>query len=296
MRAIDPSQDAGIRIEAALAHALAQASSVNAPAKLSAAMTYAVFPGGARIRPRLTLSVAQACGDDLPALSGAAAAAVELLHCASLVHDDLPCFDGADTRRGKASVHKAFGEALAVLAGDGLIILAFETIAAADDTQPQRTVALSRIIAQATGMPGGIVAGQAWESEPSIDLVRYQQSKTGSLFAGAAKAGACAAGADAQPWAALGFKLGEAFQVADDIRDICCSAGEIGKPIGQDAAHGRPNAVTEIGLRGAVHRLSSLIDEAVASVPDCPGQAALREKIERESRQFLPKDAALAVA
>ena len=89
------------------------------------------FPGGARIRPRLCLAVAQACGEDQPAVTDAAAAAIELLHCASLVHDDLPCFDDAPIRRGKPSVHRAFGEQLAVLAGDALIVLAFETLALA---------------------------------------------------------------------------------------------------------------------------------------------------------------------
>ena len=94
-------------------------------------LRYAVFPGGARIRPRLCLAVAQACGEDQPAVTDAAAAAIELLHCASLVHDDLPCFDDAPLRRGKPSVHRAFGERLAVLAGDALIVLAFETLARA---------------------------------------------------------------------------------------------------------------------------------------------------------------------
>jgi geranylgeranyl pyrophosphate synthase len=97
-------------------------------AKLAAAMRHAVFPGGARIRPQLCLAVARACGDSDPALADAAAAAIELLHCASLVHDDLPCFDDAPLRRGRASVHCAFGERLAVLAGDALIVQAFQTL------------------------------------------------------------------------------------------------------------------------------------------------------------------------
>ena len=101
------------------------------PPLLAAAMRHAVFPGGARIRPQLCLAVARACGDAHPALADAAAAAIELLHCASLVHDDLPCFDDAATRRGQPSVHAAYGERLAVLAGDALIVLAFQTLAAA---------------------------------------------------------------------------------------------------------------------------------------------------------------------
>ncbi|WP_246683072.1 polyprenyl synthetase family protein, partial [Methylobacterium sp. WL9] len=110
--------DAGRRIETALDAAVAHAEAPGAPPRLAEAIRYAVFPGGHRIRPRLCLSVARACGDDDPAAADAAAAAIELLHCASLVHDDLPCFDDAPMRRQKASVHVAFGEPLAVLTGD----------------------------------------------------------------------------------------------------------------------------------------------------------------------------------
>ena len=117
-------------IEHSLSAALNTVIGPDCPPKLADAMRYSVFPGGARIRPRLALAVACACGQDDPAVANAAAAAIELLHCASLVHDDLPCFDDASTRRGKASVHRAFGERLAVLAGDALIVpnqLDFET-------------------------------------------------------------------------------------------------------------------------------------------------------------------------
>jgi len=110
--------DPATRIESTLADAVLLAEATGAPPRLAAAMRHAVFPKGARIRPRLTIAVAMACGDDRPGLSSAAAASIELLHCASLVHDDLPCFDDAETRRGKPSVPRAFGEPLAVLAGD----------------------------------------------------------------------------------------------------------------------------------------------------------------------------------
>ena len=113
------------RIEQSLAQAISTGEAPGCPPKLAAAICHAVFPGGARIRPKLCLAVANACGDDDPTLSDAAAVAIELLHCASLVHDDLPCFDDAPTRRGRASVHWAFGEPLAVLAGDALIVLAW---------------------------------------------------------------------------------------------------------------------------------------------------------------------------
>src|SRR5271166_3884954 len=108
------------------------------PPLLIAAMRSAVFPGGARIRPRLCLAVARACAEDDPALAVAAATSIELLHCASLVHDDLPCFDDAATRRGRPSIHKAYGERIAVLAGDALIVLAFEALGRAAERAPAR--------------------------------------------------------------------------------------------------------------------------------------------------------------
>ena len=116
------------RVEQALEHAVAEAAGPGAPPLLAAALRYAVFPAGHRIRPQLALAVACACGDPDPRAVDAAATAIELLHCASLVHDDLPAFDNADLRRGKASVHIAYGEPIAVLTGDALIVLAFETM------------------------------------------------------------------------------------------------------------------------------------------------------------------------
>ena len=117
------------RIERTLERAIVLAQGAGAPPLLASAMHYAVFPGGHRIRPQLCLAVSLACGDKHPAAADAAAAAIELLHCASLVHDDLPCFDDADTRRGKPSVHARFGAPIAVLTGDALIVNAFETLA-----------------------------------------------------------------------------------------------------------------------------------------------------------------------
>ena len=126
------------RIEKGLHQALAIAESKTAPQNLQKALHHSVFPGGARIRPQLCLAVAAACGDDDPGLSTAAAGAIELLHCASLVHDDLPCFDNAMTRRGRPSVHAAFGERIAVLAGDALIVLAFQYVATNSMRSPMR--------------------------------------------------------------------------------------------------------------------------------------------------------------
>lgn len=222
-------------------------------------------------------------------VTDAAAAAIELLHCASLVHDDLPCFDDAATRRGQPAVHRAFGVPLAVLAGDALIVLAFQTLAQGAALAPMRLGPLVMTIGLSVGVPNGIVAGQAWECEDSVDLALYQREKTGALFAAATVAGAAAAGADPEPWRALGMNLGEAYQVADDILDAVGDAALIGKPVQQDVAHARPNAVHALGMDGAVARLRQLAQEAADSVPECPGRSALSGHILTETLRLLPQ-------
>ncbi len=278
----------GTRIESALDQAIAFAEAPGAPPLLAEAVRYAVFPGGHRIRPRLCLSVARACGDDDPVGADAAAAAIELLHCASLVHDDLPCFDDAPMRRQKPAVHIAYGAPIAVLTGDALIVLAFETLARGARRYPARLARLVGLLGRAAGSPMGITAGQAWESEAHVDLSAYQQAKTGALFAAATVSGAAAAGADAEPWRRLGEALGEAYQVADDLRDVACRQEEIGKPAGRDATLGRPNAAALLGTGGALDRLARLTREAIAAIPDCPGAARLTAEIEAQARLFLP--------
>ena len=288
--------DAGTRIENALEAIVRRAEGACSPPKLAAAMRYALFPGGARVRPRLCLAVAEACGDDQPGVAESAAIAIELMHCASLVHDDLPCFDNAETRRGKAAVHVAFGEPLAVLTGDALIVLAFESIVAGAALSPARLPGLLLTLSRSTGMPSGIVAGQAWECEPSVSLAAYHRAKTGSLFAAATVCGAIAAGAQPDRWRRLGECVGEAYQVADDIQDLIADPKEIGKPCGQDCTHHRPSATSELGLQGAVDRLESLLEEAVDSIPDCAGTAELQAIIRAQAKRFLPKGLARRAA
>jgi geranylgeranyl diphosphate synthase, type II len=288
--------DAITRIERTLDASLAQAEAPGGPPLLAAAMRHAVFPRGARIRPRLCLAVAAACGDDQPAASNGAAAAIELLHCASLVHDDLPCFDDADTRRGRPTVHRAFGAPLAVLAGDALIVLAFQTLAWGAAQAPRRLPPLLLAIGRAVGAPHGIAAGQAWECEPTTDLHEYQRAKTGALFAAATIAGAAAAGADPEPWRTLGERLGEAYQVADDIGDVLSDPGALGKPTGQDKALGRPNAALTMGVAGAMQHLEALANAAAESVPPCPGRKELQALTRSEARRLLPRDLALHAA
>jgi geranylgeranyl diphosphate synthase type II len=277
------------RIQAALDHELTQASSPSAPPRLMAAMRHAVFPGGARIRPQLCLAVASACGEDAPALTNAAAMAIELLHCASLVHDDMPCFDDADTRRGQPTVHKVYGEPLALLTGDALIVMAYQVLARAGRSHPNRLAGLIDTVCIGTGAPDGIVAGQAWECENRVDLSQYQRAKTGALFVASTCAGAQAAGADPEGWRALGECLGEAYQVADDIRDVLMQADELGKPAGQDAQHGRPSAAADLGLVGAIDHFHGLMQAAIDSVPECLSRRAMRQLVLHESRRLIPQ-------
>lgn len=282
------------RINSAVEAAIRLGQGGTPPAKLSDALHYACTPGGARIRPTILMSVAMACGDDSPKMADAAATALELIHCASLVHDDLPCFDDADFRRGKASVHRAYSEPLAVLAGDSLIILAFEVLAMAAQHSPDRAIRLIRTLARQSGMPHGICAGQGWESEAKIDLSAYHKSKTGALFIAATQMGAIAAGQDEEPWFELGARIGEAFQVADDLRDALYDSGTLGKPVGQDDLHGRPNAVTVLGVDGAQSRLRDILSGAISSIPSCPGEAQLAEMVRMQAERLTPVPAARA--
>jgi geranylgeranyl diphosphate synthase type II len=240
--------------------------------------------------------VAEACGDDCPDMADAAAAAIEFLHCASLVHDDLPCFDDADTRRGQPSVHALFGAPLAVLAGDALIVMAFDGLARIGAAQPSRLPLLLTTITRGVGMPGGIVAGQAWESEPSTDVEAYHRAKTGALFVAATMSGALAAGADPLPWRMLGEKLGAAYQVADDLADAVGAEGECGKPTGRDAALHRPTLVTQLGVKGAYNHLQGLVREAVEAIPPCQGASSLQALVKMQATRLAPKQLALSAA
>jgi geranylgeranyl diphosphate synthase type II len=276
------------RIEGSIDRALSRATRAKPPARLASALHHAVKPGGARIRPTIALSVSLACGDDRPALADAAATAIELIHCASLVHDDLPCFDDAEMRRGKLSVHTAYGEALAVLAGDSLIVQGFDTLAQAAPEDATRALILTSELARYTGMPHGICAGQGWESERVIDLATYHRAKTGALFTAATRMGAVAAGQEAEPWTELGARIGEAFQVADDLLDVLQPEAETGKPTGQDAMHDRPSAVRELGVDGAIRRLEDILSGAIASIPACPGEAMLAAMVRRTAERLTP--------
>lgn len=275
------------RIEATLRSAVARATASPCPPGMRGALRAAVLPGGVRLRPHLVLAVATACEDDAPALADAAAAAIELLHCASLVHDDLPCFDDAALRRGRPTVHVTFGQPRAVLSGDALIVEAFRTLALAPGPA-ERKVQLTAALAEGAGSPFGIAAGQAWEEEPSVDVGAYHRAKTAALFVAAARMGALAAGGDADAWAAVGERLGLAYQVADDLADHLATAAELGKPVGQDAAHDRPNLARRLGVDGALAHLESLACAARAAVPDVPRRGMVTKLIDTAVARLLP--------
>ena len=275
------------RIEGALRRALAAAQGSATPPQLAQALPYAVFPGGARVRPTILLAVAQACGDDRPEVSDAAAAALELMHCASLVHDDLPAFDNADLRRGKPSLHRSHGEPLAILTGDSLIILAYEVLARAGTAAPDRALRLIATLGRRSGAAEGICAGQAWESEPKADLRAYHLAKTAALFIAATQMGAISAGCEADPWEDLGTLIGEAFQVADDLKDALSPADAMGKPAGQDAALMRPSAVHLMGVEAATRHLHDILSGAIASIPSCPGEARLAQTVQAYARRIM---------
>ena len=284
--------DATTRIERALTAAIDAVALPGCPPRLIEAVRHSVFPSGARVRPRLCLAVAAACGSKDYAAADAVAASIELLHCASLVHDDLPCFDDSPLRRGVPSVHRAFGEPLAVLAGDALIILAFEHLARSLADTPERLGPLLLTVSRSVGMPFGITAGQAWECESQVKVEDYHRAKTGSLFTAATAAGALVAGADAAAWSVVGDKIGEAYQVADDLSDVAASAQELGKPVGRDAVLNRPSAAGELGIEGAIARLRGLVTGAIDAIPACPGRDQFAEVLMAESHRIMPKNLA----
>lgn len=285
MHAIDTQ-----RLHRGLDLALRTLDGPQTPPRLRAAMRHAVLSGGGRLRPWLALAVSHALGDPDPTLSTAVAVSVELLHCASLVHDDMPCFDDASTRRGLPTVHAKYGESTALLTGDALISLAFEIVAEASLQNPARGIAAMRELTRAVGASEGLMAGQAWESEPGVDLAQYHHLKTAVLFEAASRAAACAAGADPAPFTAFARALGAAYQLADDLLDVQGAASAAGKEVGQDAAHGRPNAAAVYGIDGLLARLAEHMHTARAAIPADINRAPIDAWLDAVSAKLLPAE------
>ena len=238
------------------------------------AMNYSLLAGGKRLRPVLTLECCRLCGGtDTQALS--LACAVEMIHTYSLIHDDLPCMDDDDLRRGKPTNHMVYGEATAVLAGDGLLTAAFETaLDAAAHLPAQRVVEAAQTLAGAAGaagMVGGQVLDMAGEGRALAldEIEELQRLKTGSLIAAAAELGCIAAGGSEEQRAAVGTyaeKLGLAFQIRDDMLDVTATAEELGKPIGSDEESGKSTFVTLKGLEEGGRLVEKLTGEAEAAL------------------------------
>jgi len=234
------------------------------------AMRYMVLGGGKKLRPALVLLSAEACGGPVEAAMPAACA-VEMIHTYSLIHDDLPAMDNDDLRHGRASCHKAFGEAIAILAGDGLLTEAFAVIATQvrDASRVQRLVAELAAAAGPTGMVGGQVADLKAERERSSDarlLEVIHRRKTAAMIEVSAVMGAVSAGASQHLERSLreyGSHLGLAFQIADDILDAVATTDALGKTAGKDAAAGKLTYVRCYGVDAARGRARSEADRAV---------------------------------
>ena len=234
-------------------------SDVQSDARLRAAMRHAIFGGGKRLRSQMVLEACGAVGGKTEEAL-APACALEMIHAYSLVHDDLPAMDDADTRRGRPSCHKAYGEAQAILAGDALLTLAFEVLSS-DNNDPARQVRLIRLIARAAG-EAGMVGGQAvdiaWSDAGISDisggqLLQMHARKTGALICASAEAGAIAGNGSEEQISALrdyGRHLGRAFQIADDVLDVVGDPALTGKA-SSDAANNKTTATALFGVEGA---------------------------------------------
>ena len=248
------------------------------------AMRYAVS-GGKRLRAFLVVEGAALYGVD-PARALNAAAAIEAVHAYSLVHDDLPCMDDDDLRRGLPTVHVKWDQATAVLAGDALQTLAFDLLSdPATHADADVRVDLIGSLARASGARGMVygqaldIAAESADRPLTLDeITELQAGKTGALIAWSAEAGARLARADIAPMTRYATALGLAFQIADDILDIEGDAAEVGKAVGKDAAAGKATFVTLLGLDGAKARARDLIDEAIGALePYGAGADTLRD-------------------
>jgi farnesyl diphosphate synthase len=243
------------------------------------AMRYAL-QGGKKLRGFLALEGARMLGvPEARAIS--AAAAVEALHAYSLVHDDLPCMDDDDLRRGQPTVHKKWDEATAVLAGDALQTLAFELLTDPALGSAEVRIALVTRLAKASGIDG-MVLGQALDIAAETagrpltleEITELQAGKTGALIGFAAEAGAAIAKADPKPLRRYAAALGLAFQIADDILDVTGDVTKTGKRVGKDEAAGKATFVSLLGLDGARHRAVALVAEAEAALAGYGNRAA----------------------
>jgi farnesyl diphosphate synthase len=254
------------------------AGEIARPSRILDAMRYAMLGGGKRLRPHLVIETAALFGRKGEGVERAGAA-IECIHGYSLIHDDLPAMDDDDLRRGKPTVHKAYDDATAILAGDALLTLAFDILAdTPTDPDPEVRIALTLALARASGI-GGMVGGQMLDLEAEgrfaadgkpldngeTETLRMQAMKTGALLFAAVDMGAILGRANPdqrQALAAYGRALGQAFQIADDLLDAEGEAATVGKATGKDAAKGKSTLVSRLGIEAARARLSELVAQA----------------------------------
>ena len=253
-----------------------------APESIHRAMRYSLFAGGKRIRPILAIAAARAIGGDTTGIENAACA-LELVHTYSLIHDDLPALDNDDLRRGRPTCHKVFSEALAVLAGDSLLTLAFEVLSRLPGVPAERRIRLVEELSRAAGTVGGMIAGQVHDIEgerqtpTALLLESIHRAKTGALLRASVRMGAIYAGASAAELAALseyGEHAGLAFQIVDDVLDVEESSEALGKTAGKDQAQQKITFPAVYGLersrqmaedeREAAHAALSLFGDRAA--------------------------------
>ena len=279
----DPLKSLRQRCDDCLQRALA-ATAADAPPRLLDAMRHGVLAGGKRLRPLLVYGAGQACGAALPQLD-AAATAIELLHAYSLIHDDLPAMDDDDLRRGLPTVHKAWDEATAILAGDALQALAFEVIAAGAGHGLDAAIVLAQCrelarAAGAIGMAGGQMLDLAMVGQsPDIDALSHMHRlKTGALIQAAVRLGALAGAATVLQldlFDRYGADIGLAFQIQDDVLDEIGDASVTGKAVGADRERGKPTYTALLGVTAAQARAQTLLDSALQALDDLPGDSTL---------------------
>jgi geranylgeranyl diphosphate synthase type II len=244
------------------------------PASIHGAMRHSVFAGGKRLRPLLAYQAAVTVASALPLGIERLGAAIEMLHTYSLIHDDLPALDNDDLRRGKPTCHVAFGEAIAILAGDALQTCAFEVLAGLD-CPPAATVQIIGLIANAVGTVEGMIGGQVLDLEserlkPNAELVEaIHRAKTGALIRVSVVTGGVYAGASADDVARLeifGRKAGLAFQIVDDVLDLTVDSAHLGKTAGKDQATEKATWPSVFGIEQSLHDAARLIEEAFAAL------------------------------
>ena len=231
------------------------------------AMRYSLCAGGKRLRPHIAMLTAEAMGAD-PMIALPYGAAVECIHTYSLIHDDLPCMDDDDLRRGKPTCHKKFGEAVALLAGDGLLTMAFTVIASAPLSASQNVMA-SKVLAHyagASGMVQGQVLDMTLQKNDAEAIMEMYRHKTGGLFRASAALGAIAAGGAGTEFDVFAKNLGAAFQIQDDILDVTATTEVLGKPVNSDEKNDKNTIVSIFGVQKAKEMVRTFTDTAIESL------------------------------